>query len=76
MKESLRGNLTSIRNKLGVYIHATSLEDFMKKDPPCKECLVNTMCIKDTSNDQYSSIVVNVCDKFNKYLVRKAVGKI
>jgi len=73
MKETL---ITGIRNKLGVYIHATSLEELMEQNPPCKECLIQSMCIKDNSNDQYSSIVVNVCDEFNKYLVRKAVGKI
>jgi len=72
----MKENLTGIRNKLGVYIHATSLEKLMEQNPPCKECLVQGMCIKDTSNHKYSSIIINVCDKFNKYLVKKAIGKI
>lgn len=67
----MKEHLTGIRNKLGVYIHAITLEEFMLEDPPCKECLVQSICIRKIGGHKYSSIQITVCDEFNKYLVKR-----
>jgi len=61
--------MTNIKNSLGVYIHAISLEEFMKQDPPCKECLIRSICIKET-NHKYPSLIITVCEEFNKHLMK------
>ena len=68
-------DLMNNENKLGVYIHAISLKEFMEQDPPCKNCLIQGMCIKESVktndlNQKYSSIKVSICEEFNEYLKR------
>jgi len=44
--------LMNIKNSLGVYIHITSLEEFMETDPPCKDLdnfLEKKKCFKSFS---------------------------
>jgi len=73
----MKENLLTIKNDLGVYIHAISLKEFMEQDPPCKKCLIQGMCIKESFktndlNQKYSSIKVTICEEFNEYLKRMA----
>jgi hypothetical protein len=56
------------KDNLGVYINAISLDEFMKEDPPCKECLIQGMCIKQITNIKFSSLRIEICEKFKEYL--------
>jgi len=59
------------KDSLGVYINVITLDKFMKEDPPCKECLVQGMCITQITNIKFSSLRIEMCEKFKKYLERK-----
>ena len=48
------------------YIYYTSLDIFMRSNPPCKECLINTMCIYDDCTVKV--LTIRACDRLNKFV--------
>lgn len=52
------------------YIYYTTLEIFMGSNPPCKKCLVNTMCIYVPSNNKkYEQVLtIKACDRLNEFV--------
>lgn len=55
-------------------ILATTIEDFMKKDPPCKECLVQSMCLTEYEYDVpneikvYYEMTIDLCERMNEFI--------
>lgn len=53
----------------------TTLNNFLKYDPPCKNCLVKSMCIREITDIKPTYMIIKVCSKLKKFLVNK-VGMI
>jgi hypothetical protein len=54
-------------------IYPIQFEEFMEKNPPCKECLVKSMCIKIetekiTSNFTSSVLKINICETLQRHI--------
>jgi len=47
----------------------TTLENFLKYKPPCDECLIQSMCIKESTDIEPEYMVINVCDKLKSFLI-------
>jgi len=61
-------NLTIIKDSYKtVCIYRSTIERFMEKNPPCKECLVKTMCIKQDNDGLYNFIRLEICDRFKEF---------
>ena len=57
------------RNGAYTHIYYTSLDTFMGSCPPCKECLVNTMCINITDNKyDKEELKIRTCDRLNDFV--------
>jgi len=52
-----------------VSIH-TNLKDFFKQNPPCCDCLVQSMCISEYNITVYKYICLHIslCDKLKKFV--------
>jgi len=50
------------------FIHTVTIEEFMKQDPPCNQCLIQTMCISETFDGVHTYIRLSPCNEFIKYL--------
>ena len=48
------------------YIYYTTLDIFMGAFPPCRECLVNTMCINYNHNEEV--LQIKACDRLNEFV--------
>jgi len=55
------------RSGIHSYIYYTTLDTFMGSNPPCKECLVKTMCIYAPSN-KYQVLIIKACDKLTDFV--------
>ena len=62
-------------NKNRIFIHRRSPDQFMKYNPPCKKCLVRTMCLSDRNTGLYKSgyklIIENGCKKVFEFLEKQ-----
>lgn len=59
-----------------VYIHQSTIESFMEKNPPCKNCLVQNMCIKQDRDQVHNFISLEICNKFKEFWCKyKLEGK-
>jgi len=47
----------------------TSLENFLKYKPPCDECLIQSMCIKESTDIEPEYLVINVCNKLKTFFI-------
>ena len=57
-------------NSPDIYIHQTTIDNFMKHEPPCKECLIQRMCIKQDSDHVHNFIHINLCDKLKEFIYK------
>ena len=59
-------------NKNRIFIHRRTEEQFMLYNPPCKNCLVKSMCLVDTDTGLYKSgyelIINNGCKEVFEFL--------
>jgi hypothetical protein len=51
-----------------IYIHQTTIENFMKHKPPCQTCLIQGMCIKQYSDHVHNFINMEICDKLREFI--------
>lgn len=62
-------------NKNRIFIHRRSVDQFMTYNPPCKKCLVQTMCLLNTDNSLYKSgyklIIENGCKEVFEFLEKQ-----
>ena len=54
-------------------ILATSLDNFMSYNPPCKECLIQGMCLTEyeydiPNEDMYHEITIYLCERMNEFI--------
>jgi len=54
-----------IRIGIYSYIYYTPLDIFMGANPPCKECLIQPMCIRD--DRELKILTVKSCDRLNEF---------
>ena len=62
------------------YIYEKTIERFMEFNPPCKECLVQAICIKDNSPlyveykdalyEEFLSIKINACKELKDFVYK------
>jgi len=49
-----------------------TIDEFIKCASPCKECLIQSMCIKDRiyidSNKRYRGISLKICEKLKEFI--------
>lgn len=57
-------------NDKTAYIHQSTIESFMEKNPPCKECLVKVMCLKQDGDAVHNFVRLEVCDKYKEFLCK------
>lgn len=51
------------------YIYYTTVDIFIGINPPCKECLIQSMCIITTDNSYDKQILrIKICEKLNKFM--------
>jgi len=52
-----------------IYLYC-KLNIFIKLNPPCKECLIQSMCIKDISVllDEYAGVQIKSCDLLREFI--------
>lgn len=59
-------------NKNRILLHRRSIEEFMTYNPPCKECLVRSICLSDTDTGLYKTgyklVINNGCKKVFDFL--------
>lgn len=48
-------------------LYNQSMDDFMNLNPPCKECLIQVMCLKP--NNKYSFITTRTCAVLNEFVL-------
>jgi hypothetical protein len=64
-----------INKKLKItYIHDIQDRNFIKLKTPCKECLVQATCLRNSTeiNTKYSKYIsLNLCDGLNNYIKGK-----
>lgn len=62
-------------NNNRIYMHRRSLDQFMTYNPPCKKCLVQTMCVTDTDTGLYKSgyklIIKSGCKELFEFLEKQ-----
>lgn len=46
------------------------IEDFMKYNPPCEECLVQSICIEEIHRDNYPPVMLKIimCDSLLRFI--------
>jgi len=60
-----------IYTRVGIhsYIYYTTLDIFMGANPPCKECLINTMCIYAPSNNHIKQVLtIKACNRLDEFV--------
>lgn len=57
-----------------VYIHQSTIESFMEKNPPCETCLIQGMCIKQDKDEIHNFIRIEICDKFKEFICNYELG--
>jgi hypothetical protein len=48
-------------------LYNQSMDEFMTSNPPCKECLIQVMCLKP--NNKYSFIKTRSCAILNEFIL-------
>ena len=54
-----------------LYIHDVTIDKFLEYDPPCKECLVQATCLRNSTNivTEYSKyIYLEMCDRLKFFI--------
>lgn len=55
-----------------IILYGLTLEEFIKYDPPCKECLVQPTCLivrkHNISYKRVDDIELKICEKLEKFL--------
>jgi len=47
----------------------TTLTNFLKYKPPCKQCLIQGMCIREMTGYAPTYLIVKICGKLKKFLI-------
>jgi len=55
-------------NSSYVFLSNITINKFMDYDPPCKECLVKTMCIEKRFTNNTPSLKINICNDLKKFI--------
>jgi hypothetical protein len=55
------------RSGIHTYNYYTTLDAFMKSNPPCKECLIQSMCIINKTSRYYDKLEINSCNRLNEF---------
>jgi len=61
-------------NTYKMYLHIYTLtNNFMKHNPPCKQCLIQVMCIKEnlahpTLDSEPDHLYIKLCDKLKQFI--------
>lgn len=50
-------------------LYDLTINKFMKYNPPCKECLVQSMCLKANDNVSPPWIRTRLCGKLNEFII-------
>jgi len=55
-----------------IYLYC-KLNIFFKTNPPCKECLVQSMCMKDISVlvDDYAGLQIKSCNLLKEFIIKE-----
>lgn len=53
-----------------IYIHMTTIDNFMKHNPPCKDCLIQGMCIKQKKDHVHNFLHIQICDKLREFIYK------
>jgi len=62
-------NYDNLNPKTHILMYS-SLDNFMKYNPPCKECLIQNMCIKETIYLHLPPyLIIKRCDKLTEFLL-------
>jgi hypothetical protein len=57
------------RNGVYTHIYYTPLDTFMGTNPPCKECLIQNMCIDITPNTYHKEeLKIRTCDRLTNFV--------
>jgi hypothetical protein len=51
-----------------LYIHMTTIDNFMKHKPPCQDCLIQGMCIKQDKDRVHNFIHMQICNKLREFI--------
>lgn len=57
-----------------LYIQDVTIDEFLEYDPPCKECLVQATCLKNSTaivTEHSKYIYLRMCDELNDYIKTK-----
>ena len=49
----------------------TTLTNFLKYKPPCKQCLIQGMCIREITDIKPTYLIIKICSKLKKHLTDK-----
>lgn len=55
------------RSGIHVYNYHTTLDTFMGACPPCKECLIQSMCIVNNDTKHYKKLTIRACERLNEF---------
>lgn len=62
-------NYDNFNKKIHMLV-SSSLDNFMKYNPPCKECLVQVTCIEEEKHlDLPPCLIIIMCKKLIKFLI-------
>lgn len=66
-----KNTTTPIRSPYINYIYIYTLtDDFMKYNPPCKECIIQAMCIKENLSHptELDHLYIKLCDRLKQFI--------
>ncbi len=78
--KSIKINKHKIYYQIGyrTLIYERTIEEFMEFNPPCKECIVQAVCVsythpiyveyKDATHEEFLLIEINGCKKLNEFI--------
>jgi len=56
------------RTSLNIYLLDSTINNFMKYNPPCKDCLVQCMCLLNRDNSSPPHIRAKTCNILYKFI--------
>ena len=56
------------RTSLYIYLLDSTMNNFMKYNPPCKDCLVQCMCLSNCDNSSTPYITAKTCSILYKFI--------
>jgi hypothetical protein len=57
-----------------IYMEDITIDEFLEYDPPCKECLVQATCLRNSTaivTEHTKYIYLRMCDELNDYIKSK-----